>query len=172
MLTDSHQCEENERGEQRAMANVGGRRRGRSRRARVSEAVTKSSTPRQSALRDESQQYNRESFSRRLKERATELGLSFRQVAQKAGIDPSFMTRIVATDRNPPSDENIERLARALEMPKEELYVYAGRIPSGVKDSVRRVLPAFFRIAEPLSEDQLQKLLDFVGQMQFQRKED
>src|SRR5262249_24573057 len=125
---------------------------------------------RPSALRDESQQYNRESFSRRLKQRATELGLSFRQVAQRAGIDPSFMTRIVATDRNPPSDENIEKLAKALELPTEELYVYAGRIPAGVNDCVRRVLPVFFRVAQPLSEEQLMALLEFIGQMLGQVK--
>src|SRR5215470_7183979 len=113
------------------MSTTRGRRRRYSRRSRLS---NDSSSPRPSALRDESQQYNRESFSRRLKDRASELGLSFRQVAQKAGIDPSFLTRIVATDRNPPSDENIEKLATALDMSKEELYVCAGRIPAGVKN--------------------------------------
>jgi transcriptional regulator with XRE-family HTH domain len=99
-----------------------------------------------------------------LKERAEELGLSQRQVAQRAEIDPSFLTRIISGERNPPSDDVIERIARALEMPTLDLFLEAGRIPK-LKEGVKRALPAFIDAAGELSEDQIRTVfatLDFI----------
>src|SRR5262245_26269564 len=80
-------------------------------------------------VQNTSERYSSASFARRVKERTKELGLSQRQVAQRAEIDPSFLTRITSGERNPPSDDVIERLARALEMPTLDLFLEAGRIP-------------------------------------------
>src|SRR5215469_7204844 len=51
-----------------------------------------------------SERHGSASFARRIKERADELGLSLRQVAQRAEINPSFLTRIISGERNAPSD--------------------------------------------------------------------
>src|SRR5262245_33662486 len=58
-------------------------------------------------VRNTSERYSSASFARRVKERTEELGLSQRQVAQRAEIDPSFLTRITSGERNPPSDDVI-----------------------------------------------------------------
>jgi transcriptional regulator with XRE-family HTH domain len=112
------------------------------------------------------ERYSSASFARRVKERTEELGLSQRQVAQRADIDPSFLTRITSGERNAPSDDVIERLARALEMPTLDLFLEAGRIPK-LNEGVKRALPAFIDAAGELSEGQIRAVL---STLEFIRK--
>ena len=100
----------------------------------------------------------RRSFGRRIKRQAQELGLSLRQIAEIVEMDPSFLSRIVAGTRNPPNDELIEHLAKALQMPPEELLVEAGRIPE-LPEGTRKALPDFFRASKDLSESQIRTVL-------------
>lgn len=111
--------------------------------------------------RDRVAKHVSESFVRRIRERGEELSLSLRQIAQRAEIDPSFLTRIISGERNAPSDEIIERLADALEMPPLALFLEAGRVPK-LQDGVRRALPAFIDAAGHLSEDQIRTVLEML----------
>jgi len=118
------------------------------------------------------ERYSSASFARRIKERAAELGISLRQVAQGAEIDPSFLTRIISGERNAPSDEVLERLALALKMPTLDLFLEAGRIPK-LGDGVRRALPAFIDAAGDLSEDQIRTVfatLNFIRASQEKKR--
>jgi len=118
------------------------------------------------------ERYSSASFARRIKERAEELGLSLRQVAQAAEIDPSFLTRIISGERNAPSDEVLERLALALKMPTLDLFLEAGRIPK-LGEGVRRALPAFIDAAGDLSEDQIRTvfaMLNFIRASQEKKR--
>lgn len=98
------------------------------------------------------------SFGSRIERRARELQLSLRQIATSADMDPSFLSRIVAGERNPPSDEIIERLAGALELPPTELLLEAGRLPN-LPEGTRNALPEFFRLTRNLNPDEIRGLL-------------
>lgn len=58
-------------------------------------------------------------------------GLTLRGLCREAAVDPSFLSKVLAGKRNPPSEEDVlRRLAGALELDPVELIVAAGRIPS------------------------------------------
>jgi transcriptional regulator with XRE-family HTH domain len=77
-------------------------------------------------------------------------GLGLRELCRETGVDPSFLSKVLAGKRNPPSEEDVlRRLAQALEIEPARLIAGAGRIPSewsrlyedeGAFDSVDRIL--------------------------------
>ncbi len=70
-------------------------------------------------------------FSRLVSGAMERRGLGLRELCRLAKIDPSFLSKVLAGKRNPPSeDEVLHRLAVALEMDPVELSVSAGRLPS------------------------------------------
>jgi len=71
------------------------------------------------------------SFARLVSEAMTRRGLGLRELARRAGIDASLLSKMLAGKRSPPGDEAaLKRLAGALEMDVVELVVSAGLIPS------------------------------------------
>lgn len=57
------------------------------------------------------------------------LHVGVREVARRARLDPSFLSKVLAGIRSAPSNTRIERLAKALEMSETALFIHAGRIP-------------------------------------------
>lgn len=71
------------------------------------------------------------SFARRVAEGMERAGLSLRQVARDADLDPSFLSKVLAGKRTPPSDEKaLRRLAKVLGIDPDLLIVSTGLIPS------------------------------------------
>ncbi|MBI3289661.1 MAG: helix-turn-helix transcriptional regulator [Elusimicrobia bacterium] len=70
-------------------------------------------------------------FSRLIADAMARRGLGLRELCRRARLDPSFLSKVLAGKRNPPSEEDVlRRLATALEIAPVELFVAAGRIPS------------------------------------------
>ncbi len=58
-------------------------------------------------------------------------GISLREVARFVEVDPSFLSKILAGKRSPPSDEKIlKKLAEVLDLDPLRLIVSTGTIPS------------------------------------------
>jgi putative DNA methylase len=72
-----------------------------------------------------------------LKSRREELGLSLRTVAARCSVDPAHLSR-VESGATVPSDTLIERLAEALSVPRDELLLQAGRVPSSLRTLVEQ----------------------------------
>lgn len=69
-------------------------------------------------------------FSGLIKERLKKKNISLRSLAKKIGLDPSFLSKVLAGKRNPPSDEkSLLKLARCLDCNPDMLVLSAGRIP-------------------------------------------
>ena len=66
---------------------------------------------------------------RKLREQA---GLSQRGLAQKVGVDVSYLSKIENGVMSPPSQELILRLAEALRADKDELLTLAGKVPADI----------------------------------------
>ena len=70
-------------------------------------------------------------FARFVSEEMARRGLGLRELCRRADVDPSFLSKVLAGKRNPPSeDEVLDRLARALEADPVALFVSAGRVPA------------------------------------------
>ena len=80
---------------------------------------------------------------------------SVRQVAQRVGIEPSYLSKIEREEQPPPGEDTIRRLARELDQDADVLLAMAGKVSSDLLDVIR-ARPALF--ADLLRE--LRKLPD------------
>lgn len=74
-------------------------------------------------------------FARLLNEYRERLGLSMNELARAVGVDPSYVSRIIRGEREPPRRHVVEGLAAALQLSVEEqdrLLVAGGYAPASV----------------------------------------
>lgn len=70
-------------------------------------------------------------FSRLVAAAMERRGVGLRELCRRAELDPSFLSKVLAGKRNPPSEEKtLRRVASALELDPVEVIVSAGLIPS------------------------------------------
>jgi transcriptional regulator with XRE-family HTH domain len=70
-------------------------------------------------------------FIKAVKQALKKKGWSMRRAAREAGLDSSFLSKVLSGKRNPPSEEKvIVRLAQKLDIDPDSLIIYAGRIPA------------------------------------------
>lgn len=84
---------------------------------------------------------------------------SLRQFAARAGISPTFLSKIETGELPPPIPEKIVRIAELLECNADELLALAGKVSPEVTRIVcerPRIHADFLRAVRSLSEDQLQ----------------
>lgn len=78
-------------------------------------------------------------FIKAVKEALKKKGWSMRRAAREAGLDSSFLSKVLSGKRNPPSDERaIVRLAQKLDLDPDSLVIYAGRIPAKYQRSLEK----------------------------------
>ena len=71
------------------------------------------------------------SFSRLVSGAMANRGLGLRELCRRAELDPSFLSKVLAGKRNPPSEEDaLRRIAAALDLDPVEVIVSAGLIPT------------------------------------------
>ena len=66
-------------------------------------------------------------FCPKLRNLRLQAGLSLRELGDKAGVDPTYISKIENRAKPPPSKKVIVRLAQALKVSNEELLVLAGK---------------------------------------------
>ncbi|MQY72258.1 MAG: helix-turn-helix domain-containing protein, partial [Dehalococcoidia bacterium] len=71
-------------------------------------------------------------FGARVRELRILAGLTQRELAEKIGVDFSYLSKIENGVLPPPSEKVILRLAEALNADKDELITLAGRIPADI----------------------------------------
>ena len=92
--------------------------------------------------------------------------LSIREVARRAGIDVSYVSRMEKDEVSPPREEVILKLAEVLGLDKpDELLRLANKIPPDVQDIIRRnyqEIPSFLRSASRLTPEDWSRLSDYM----------
>ena len=63
---------------------------------------------------------------------------SVRQVAQRIGVEPSFLSKVERGETPPPSEAKIVALAKALDEDPDVLLALAGKVSSDLQDAIRR----------------------------------
>jgi HTH-type transcriptional regulator, competence development regulator len=72
----------------------------------------------------------------RLKE--TDRSFSVRQVAIRAGLEPSYLSKIERGEQAPPSEKKIRELARDLKEDPDVLLALAGKVSADLQEIIRK----------------------------------
>jgi transcriptional regulator with XRE-family HTH domain len=80
---------------------------------------------------------------RREQRRAQDPAFSVRRLAGRAGIEPSYLSKIERGEQPPPSEETIRSLARELGEDADVLLALGGKVSSDLQRIIRR-RPALF----------------------------
>ena len=77
-------------------------------------------------------------FGARLKELREQAGLSQRELADKVGVNFTYLSKIESGVMPPPSERVILRLAEVFGADRDELMTLAGKIPSDIAQMLKR----------------------------------
>lgn len=75
-------------------------------------------------------------FGAALRERRRAAGLSQRQLAERAALDFSYISKLENDRLPPPAADTVVELCRILGTPSEELLALTGKIPSQVQQTI------------------------------------
>jgi transcriptional regulator with XRE-family HTH domain len=109
-------------------------------------------------------------LGRRIRQLRDGLGLTHEEVAKRAGISRSYVTRIEADKVDLPSKEILPRLAEALGTTREDLLRAAGYLdpyPTVLDDPAMEIA---FRHVETLPPEDRQEVLEFVAYVMHRRR--
>lgn len=70
--------------------------------------------------------------------RATDRRYSVRQVADRVGVQPSYLSKVERGEVSPPSEETLVKLARELDTDPDLLLAMAGKVSSDLLEVIRR----------------------------------
>ncbi|MFC2021850.1 helix-turn-helix domain-containing protein [Chloroflexota bacterium] len=79
----------------------------------------------------------KEGFNIRLRELRKRAGLSQRELADKVGVNFTYLSKIESGVMPPPSEEVILKLAEVLNTDRDELMALAGKVPSDIAEMLK-----------------------------------
>ena len=80
---------------------------------------------------------------RREQLKATDRAFSVRQVAERVGLEPSYLSKIERGEQAPPSEQKIRALAEDLGEDADVLLALAGKVSTDLQEIIRK-RPALF----------------------------
>ena len=75
-----------------------------------------------------------------------------RQLAQRIGVEPSYLSKVERDQVAPPSEATITRLARELDEDPDMLLAMAGKVSSDLQDIIRRRPQLFAELLRQLRD--------------------
>lgn len=108
-------------------------------------------------------------FGTALREKRRARGMSQRELAQQAGLDFSYISKLENDRLPPPSGDTVITLCRILGVEPEELLALTRKIPSAIQEklSASQAAQGFLRTAErlDLSEEEWQELTKTIHRL-------
>lgn len=102
-------------------------------------------------------------FGQKLRELRKAMNLSQRDLAERVGLDFTYLSKIENDKMKPPSADAIEKLAKELDVDTDELLALAGKVPQDLGETLKTSEGArtFYRSAKDmnLSEEDWKNLL-------------
>src|SRR2546428_13219527 len=89
---------------------------------------------------------------RREAKRRTDDRSSVRQVAERIGVEPSFLSRVERGEAPPPSEEKVLSLARELGETPDVLLALAGKVSSDLQRAIRKRPELFATLIRELKD--------------------
>ena len=84
--------------------------------------------------------------------RASDATFSLRGVAQRIGVEPSYLSRVERGEAPPPSEAKIVALARELGLDPDVLLAMAGKVSSDLQEAIRTRPELFAALIRELKE--------------------
>jgi transcriptional regulator with XRE-family HTH domain len=114
------------------------------------------------------------SFGEYLRALRKAAGLSQRELAQQAGIDFTYLSKIENARVDPPGEATMRALARALGAEPEDLLARARKMPRDLKQLVAQGSPEkallLRRIAQtPMSQERVRRMLRLLDEDEGER---
>lgn len=75
---------------------------------------------------------------RRLAKAAGDSSFSLRKLADRVGIEPSYLSKIERGEQPPPGEETIRRIADDLDEDRDALLALAGKVSGDLLDIIRQ----------------------------------
>ncbi len=88
---------------------------------------------------------------RREERRAGDPGFSLRRLAERIGVQPSYLSKVERAEVAPPSEEKILRLARELEEDPDVMLALAGKVSTELQGVIRRRPKLFGQLLRELA---------------------
>lgn len=108
-------------------------------------------------------------FGQALKELRRSKDISQRELADRVGVDFSYISKVENDRMSPPAADTIERICEALEVSADDLLAMTGKVPSSIKEALGTNPEAlgFMRQASEmeLSEEDWKHLKDELKQL-------
>lgn len=89
---------------------------------------------------------------RREELRRDDARFSVRQVAERVGIEPSYLSKVERGIGSPPSEETLRRLAEELDADPDVLLALAGKVSSDLQEAIRRRPQLFAQVIRELKD--------------------
>lgn len=84
--------------------------------------------------------------------RANDRRYSVRQVAERIGVQPSYLSKVERGEVSPPSEDTLVRLARELAVEPDLLLAMAGKVSKDLLEVIRRRPLLFAQLIRELKD--------------------
>jgi HTH-type transcriptional regulator, competence development regulator len=84
--------------------------------------------------------------------RQSDAQFSLRRVADRIGVEPSYLSKVERGITPPPSEETLRRLAAELDLDADVLLALAGKVSSDLQEVIRRRPQLFAQLIRELKD--------------------
>lgn len=77
---------------------------------------------------------------------------SLRQVANRIGVEPSYLSKVERGDQPPPSEEKIKRIAKELKVNPDTLLAMAGKVSTELQNIIKQRPELFSQLIMELKD--------------------
>lgn len=105
-------------------------------------------------------------FGELLRNLRKERKVTQRQLAERVGIDFTYISKIESGTMDPPAEDKIIKIAEVLQAEPEELILAAKKVPKSFQRLIteNKEIPVFLRKASELSPAQWRKIKEIIGE--------
>lgn len=104
-------------------------------------------------------------FGKIIRKLRNEKGIIQRDVAEKVGIDVTYLSKIENGKLPPPSQEKIKRLAEVLDADKDYLIIKANKVPEDIEEMIpksSKEVPKLLRAGRELSNEEWEEVHEYI----------
>jgi HTH-type transcriptional regulator, competence development regulator len=98
--------------------------------------------------------------------RREDAAYSVRQVAERIGIEPSYLSKVERDLGSPPAEETLVRLATELRLDSDVVLALAGKVSGDLREAIRRRPALFGQLIRELKDTPDHALLRLVREVQ------
>jgi transcriptional regulator with XRE-family HTH domain len=102
---------------------------------------------------------------RREELRASDRSFSLRQVAERIGVEPSFLSKVERGIGSPPSEDTLRRLAGDLELDADVVLALAGKVSADLREAILRRPRLFAELIRELRDQPDHAVLRLVREV-------